>query len=542
MALIRKIKYQFRLFIISVVSLWSILGIFALLQYRNIVQWRRESLAGRVTLCVDNILSARDDNYYMSPYMKYFESYFEDSPLENLCMSIYDTRNGSMLYSRGPLVKDPPEGTKLTEPKIKSESAHVTQAYDVPLPQGGKAFLFCKGRSLDGAIEISAYLPDSPDLVKELEVGLTFWLILIFVGIAGTMLIWVIIAHQAKNIMLLRDFANRAANDRQFIPITDFPADEIGDISRQIVTIYNDRIQANLRREREHAIALKAVSDKNDLKRMMTNNISHELKTPIGIIRSYLEMIQSNPDMSPEERKYFIGKAQDNVERLVSMMNDLSTMTRLEESNDKIPVSDIDFHDLVFSFAEDITANNMIKDFEFSYDIPLDCHVYGNGDLLLSALSNLTKNAVLYSQGSRIELSLIGRNDKFYTFSFRDNGKGVAPEHLTHLFERFYRIDWGRSRKAGGTGLGLPIVKSAFVTMGGSVSVRNHKDGGLQFIFTLRRIQPNHKEETAEEENANDNDSGTPTPAPEDSNSIPTPTPEDNTGASTSQTDGQAMS
>jgi signal transduction histidine kinase len=86
-------------------------------------------------------------------------------------------------------------------------------------------------------------------------------------------------------------------------------------------------------------------------------------------------------------------------------------------------------------------------------------------------------------------VSLIGRNDNYYSFTFYDNGTGVDEEHLPHLFDRFYRIDKGRSRKLGGTGLGLPIVKSSINKMGGSITVRNRKGGGLEYIFTLRRVK-----------------------------------------------------
>ena len=104
-------------------------------------------------------------------------------------------------------------------------------------------------------------------------------------------------------------------------------------------------------------------------------------------------------------------------------------------------------------------------------------------------LSNLVKNSVAYSQGTQMGIELLGRSQSYYTFAFYDNGVGVGEEHLSRLFDRFYRVDAGRSRKAGGTGLGLPIVKSAINTMGGSISVRNRRGGGLEFIFTLPRAK-----------------------------------------------------
>ena len=121
----------------------------------------------------------------------------------------------------------------------------------------------------------------------------------------------------------------------------------------------------------------------------------------------------------------------------------------------------------------------------FEFDIPVDCEVSGNYNLLNGMICGLIRNSALHSGGTEIGLKLLSENERFYVFSFYDNGNGVGEEHIPHLFERFYRVDTGRSRKVGGTGLGLPIVKSTIVSLGGTVSVRNRSNGGLEFIFTL---------------------------------------------------------
>ena len=100
---------------------------------------------------------------------------------------------------------------------------------------------------------------------------------------------------------------------------------------------------------------------------------------------------------------------------------------------------------------------------------------------------NLVRNAAIHSHGTEITMRLISESPKFYVFAFADNGIGVAPEHIPHLFDRFYRIDTGRSRKAGGAGLGLSIVKSTVQSLGGSVSVHTRSTGGLEIVFTLRK-------------------------------------------------------
>ena len=126
---------------------------------------------------------------------------------------------------------------------------------------------------------------------------------------------------------------------------------------------------------------------------------------------------------------------------------------------------------------------------EFRYDIPLDCKVMGNYNLLLGMILNLAKNAGAYSKGTFCELVLTGQDEKFYHFEFRDNGTGVGEEHLPHLFDRFYRIDSGRTRKAGGTGLGLPIVQNTVLAHGGTIEVTNGVLGGLCFKFTLPKVR-----------------------------------------------------
>ena len=119
--------------------------------------------------------------------------------------------------------------------------------------------------------------------------------------------------------------------------------------------------------------------------------------------------------------------------------------------------------------------------------IPDEMTVNGNPSLIYSIFLNLTDNAVAYA-GEGVTITISAReNDEgnAYLFTFSDNGVGVPQKHLGRLFERFYRVDKGRSRKLGGTGLGLSIVKNAVLTHGGKISVRNNPDGGLCFTFSL---------------------------------------------------------
>ena len=109
----------------------------------------------------------------------------------------------------------------------------------------------------------------------------------------------------------------------------------------------------------------------------------------------------------------------------------------------------------------------------------------GNPSLLETVFDNLIENSISYSGGNEIKIRLISDENEKVTIAFSDNGTGVPSEHLPRLFERFYRIDKGRSRSAGGTGLGLSIVKNAVLLHGGSITADNLKTGGLTFRITL---------------------------------------------------------
>lgn len=500
----RGLKYRLKLFWIAIASLWGGVAIFAALEYQNVKRYRIEALSNSVELAVGNILTGYSQQRDITPFLNFWDSYLKESSLKGISMSVYDTTTGEKLYSIGQEQSPNAAQTATLTTLPPADNSRQIKLINVIDGDVEQQFIYHEGLSADGKIVVKTYMPLSEEIDNIRNLGSTFWIILLTILVGGSVLAWVVTAHQAKNITLLHEFASRAATDPQFIPMADFPKDEIGDISRQIVAIYNARSQAIARRDHEHVIALKAMAEKNNLKRVMTNNISHELKTPVGIVRSYIEMILSNPDMSEEDRTRFLTKAQENIERLVTMMNNLSTMTRLEDSGGKIPISDINFHDLVFSLVEDFSQSGLLNSIEFSYDVPIDCHIYGNGELLIAIFTNLAKNAVAYSQGTEIGIVLVGENEKFYTFSFYDNGVGVSEEHLPHLFDRFYRIDAGRSRKVGGTGLGLSIVKSSINTMGGSVIVRNRQEGGLEYLISLRRVCEEKQVVESENESLNE--------------------------------------
>ena len=224
------------------------------------------------------------------------------------------------------------------------------------------------------------------------------------------------------------------------------------------------------------------------MKQQITSNISHELKTPISSVKGYLETILNNPDLDQSKQLYFIEKAYNQAERLTQLVADIALLNKIEEYSElyiheKVQIRKV-VHEAIESFSDQIRQ----KMIQVSCTVEDDVIVNANSSLIFSIFRNLMENSVNYG-GENITISInrYHEDQTFHYFSFSDNGAGVDEEHLSRLFERFYRVDSGRSRKQGGTGLGLAIVKNAILSFKGEISARKRKEGGLEFLFSLPR-------------------------------------------------------
>lgn len=244
-------------------------------------------------------------------------------------------------------------------------------------------------------------------------------------------------------------------------------------------------------RDREQAVALHEEQEKIRIKRQLTNNINHELKTPVSSIHGYLETLITNPHIAPETQRDFLEKCYAQSERLRKLLQDVSSITRLDEGGQMIVRVPVDLRELIDEVVSDTTPDAVRRGFVlcWGHDHPL--MVVGNEGLLYSVFRNLVDNALNHSGGTRIDISLTEETADNYEFSLADNGVGISPEHLPYLFERFYRVDKGRSRRAGGTGLGLAIVRNAVLFHSGQIQVRNRLDGGLEFRFSIAKDSGN---------------------------------------------------
>ena len=230
-----------------------------------------------------------------------------------------------------------------------------------------------------------------------------------------------------------------------------------------------------------------AEQERNRLKRQLTNNINHELKTPVASIQVCLETLLSGINLSEEKRQELIERCYAHNDRLRRLLNDVSLITRMEDGSALIGKERVVINDITDEVAKELEMlpedERLLLHTDFGDEVVID----GNPSLIGSIFRNLTENAIAYSEGRNIYISLLENNERLCRIRFEDDGKGVEPKHLSHLFERFYRVDKGRSRQKGGTGLGLAIVKHAVQFHGGTITASNRPNGGLRFEFTLKK-------------------------------------------------------
>ena len=322
---------------------------------------------------------------------------------------------------------------------------------------------------------IRSALPYNNDLSKSLQADQHYIWFALFAVVLLTIVLYRYTKRLGKNISKLRIFAYKADHNEslEVEDLATFPNDELGEIAERIIKMYK-RIQSTRK-------------EQNVLKRQLTQNIAHELKTPVASIQGYLETILDNPHINEETKAQFLQRCYAQSERLSSLLRDISTLNRLDDGSDMIDFEAVDVTQMIADISRETSLDREEHHMNLNLQLPERIVVKGNSSLLYSVFRNLTDNAIAYAgEGTTISLSAEEIGNKWH-FIFCDNGQGVSQEHLPRLFERFYRVDKGRSRKMGGTGLGLAIVKNAVLLHGGTIRVCNLPEGGLKFEFTIKK-------------------------------------------------------
>lgn len=479
MASLFRLTYHRRLFLGLVSFLWLMLMCFAMFQYHREKQFKAEELNARLQMTNDRIIDGLAHNTPMDVLLS--DAIPENIP--DLRISIINAA-GKIIYDNS---LDSLPGTNHLDREEISRAIKYGEGstFRRHSESTGGTYFYAAKRG-DGYVVRSA-VPYTLSLNQLLAADYTFLWIMIVVTVVMCIIGFFATRRVGRHVERLNRFAESAERGERIFDTEPFPHDELGDISNNIVRLYARLQQAITDRDREHRLALYEQAEKIRIKRQLTNNMNHELKTPVASMQVCLETLMAHKNMTEDKRNEFISRCHAANERLRKLLADVSVITRMEDGSDNIQKEPVSIKELVSGICNEYKEIAEEKGMEIANTISYDSPISGNPSLLSSIFRNLIDNALDYSGADRIEIMDGVLDDVFLTLTFADNGSGVPTEHLPRIFERFYRIDKGRSRQAGGTGLGLSIVKNAVIWHGGTIKVENRKEGGLIFIFTLSK-------------------------------------------------------
>lgn len=479
MASTYKIPFHRRLFYYLIIFSYAYLICFVVFEYNKEKTNKLERLNERL-----QIVNLQADNVYLdNANMTAYVASQAKGDFKNLRITIVDFK-GKVLYdSKFPsnLMQNHANRPEIKQAMLYGKGFTVNR-YSSTF----KSECFYNATKMNKFIVRSA-LPYSITLIDVLKVDWSFIWFMLVCAFVISILSFALTHRLGHNINHLREFATKAERGEPIDNIEPFMKDELGEVSNAIVRLYIQLRQAKDALVNEHNMVLHQEQEQIRIKRQLTQNINHELKTPVSSIEGYLETIINNPQLDETKKAEFIEKCYAQVIRMSHLLGDVSTITRLDEAGNIIGKERVCLNDIINDVFDDMVPQLKEKHITTSIVLPPDLYLIGNQSLLQSIFRNLLDNAIAYSGCDRIFLKLVESSQERYVFSFADNGVGIDEIHLTRIFERFYRIDKGRSRKLGGTGLGLSIVKNAIIFHGGAIVARTRDGGGLEFVFALSK-------------------------------------------------------
>ena len=257
-------------------------------------------------------------------------------------------------------------------------------------------------------------------------------------------------------------------------------------ISRQGKTF---TVQVNIFEDKSFEIIIRDITKQEKTRQMkqeMTGNIAHELRTPVTSICGYLETVLEQ-QLEKEKERNFLSKAYNQTLVLSELIRDMGLITKIEEAPQSFHLEAVSIQSLLQSIYHDLEIPMKEKNITMEWLVSDDVIINGNRNLLYSIFRNLTDNVIRHAGNNvNIIVNCFRKDPDFYHFSYSDTGIGIIDEqHLNRMFERFYRINEGRTRDTGGSGLGLSIVKNAILLHKGTIVAKNKASGGLEFLFKL---------------------------------------------------------
>ena len=466
------LRLHWKLFFPFVGILWLIIGITITYFVRHEEQRQMDNLENRLLNVNATVIAAYERGANLQSTVDFIKLFTAETTLDPLQLTVYDS-NGSIIADNeaSTIVLFDENGN--LEPEFEALWNHTGNTGVSNMTFDNDKCMINAMTSPDGSIHSFSALPYRNEVLDFLSIDPMVWIMVIVLGVLSSVLAYFGATAISGNVYALQDFASAISSDRlpDNIDSWQFSKDELGNVSRNLLKLYRDKIHA------EH--------EKAYHERQIELNISHELNTPVGIIKGYIDTVVDDRDLPEAQKQKFLLRAQQNINRLSNLVGDMNTVMRLHDHEAKVRCTTVNFHDMAVSLSEDIAQGHIADKMQFIYDIPDNCCVSVHESLLTNAMLNLIYNAAQHSGGSRITLRWIRQENGQHIFEFADDGTGVDEEHVSRLFDLFYRVDSGRAQKNGGAGLGLPLVRRIITTFGGNISAANVPTGGLKFTFTL---------------------------------------------------------
>ncbi len=479
MASKKRFSYKAKLFSVVNVFFWILVFVFVSIQYSREREYKVELLDTRLQV-YNNILL----NEYAETGQLTNDAVNRLIPNKNIRVTLLDTK-GNVLFESHNSSKI---ANHLNRPEIKNAIEHG-HGYTIRRLSQVKDHEFFYSASARGNAIVRTALPYNVELSAVLSSDMAYIWIVLGATLIVNIILYFAISRISLGVKALHDIANRARNGK----IEDFNTDELsddelGDAARSIFAIYKELQDRTAERDRSMQEALFEEKEKMRIKHQLTSNINHELKTPVQSIRGCFETLLDN-ELPKETERHLMESGYQSAMRLSNLLEDVTLITRISDAKATLPICPVNVKDVIDGICEEVAQYKPENRMRIHVDVANNVAVEGNRQLIDAIFRNLINNAIAYSGGRDIYISAIEENSGYYKFDFYDNGSGIEAKHLDKIFERFYRIDTGRSRKSGGTGLGLSIVRNAVMFHSGEITARNHKYAGLEFLFTLKKTQ-----------------------------------------------------
>ena len=474
-----RLSYHQRLFLLLLGFSWFLVACFVAFQYQREKHYKIEKLDAQLQMFNTHLIDAlaTDSIDSLATISR------QRLPLEDLRISVINP-DGTLAFDN--TLDTLPAESHLSRHEIR-EAIENGSGRTIRRHSASTDNTYFYSATCESDIIVRSAVPYSVSLQEILQADRTFLWFMLGTTLCVSLAAYLATRRLGRTITRLNRFAEKAEKGERIYDWEPFPPDELGSISNHIVRLYARLQQTMTERDAEHSRALHEQQEKTRIKKQLTNNINHELKTPVASIKVCLETVLEHRNLPPEKLWLFIEQSLHHTDRLVHLLGDVSAITRMDDGAANISKEPLDIASIVAEVAESLAPQLERAGVTLDVRLPETLPAIGNRTFISSIFRNLMDNAIAYSGGDRIEISLEGETPEAFTFNFADNGSGIPAEHLDRIFERFYRIDKGRSRLMGGTGLGLSIVRNAVQLHGGTITASNLPEGGLKFTFTLEK-------------------------------------------------------